>query len=168
MRKIFCLVLGVLSLYGCGAPPVLPAGPALTPGTYVGEIIVTVKTTGWGKPTITNITRSQESLTISPSGLPIIDGKEVAVGDVFYMSGGDIRYDLLVSSVMVTQDGVTLQYDVVVYLAIEDTLYTLTGTEVVTLQALSANQLRYTRAQAVGQVDGDLLMSKEVTGILSR
>ncbi len=155
-------------LWGCGGPAVLPTGPAITPGTYVGQVATTTTVSFLGQPPVTETTISQITLTVSPAGLPVHDGKEVAIGATYYVPLGAGEVDLVVSSVMATQDGVTVTYLATVRLVAENTSLTMVGTQLDTYQAISTKQVRYTRTASVSQPNGIDYSNIEEIGILSR
>lgn len=118
--------------------------PALAPGLYSGS--------GNGSATLTGVQSGSEEvpfpaptvLEIGPHGIPVVDGAEVGVGDLFYLEAGGFYRDSVISSVSRSSDGVVIRYDIVFNINLPEGTGSFTGAGNETLKRLDDRTIEYT------------------------
>lgn len=91
----------------CVSGECMAGGPPVAPGTYQGESTCTTTSVVAGEET-TSMTTFNRTVVIGPNGLPVIQGREIQVGDAKVNITGGFELQLTVVAIAEDAQGVTI------------------------------------------------------------
>lgn len=134
---------------GCGTQNGLaPAGPesGLAPGIYTGGGSGTMVISGTMSESEQVAISAPPSIEISQRGIPIVDGHELRVGDVFLNQAGGFYIESTIRSVSVSSDGVRVRLNQLMVIDIPEGSAVLTGSADETYKRIASGTIEWQRS----------------------